>query len=80
MKQPTFVREFASIVIPGANERDVVPANSSTGTVVLNLVPDVRTSELMMKRLLCVPPAEFGLENVTAPPPVKPLKTSLRKF
>ena len=34
------------------------------------LVPLVQTSESTMKRLLCVPPAEFGAENVTEPPPV----------
>jgi hypothetical protein len=67
-------------VIPGANERELVPANSSAGTVVANLLPPVRTSVLMMKRLLRVPPLESGLTNVTAPPPEKPLKTESRKF
>src|SRR3954469_24753768 len=75
-----FVRVFESTVIPGANERELEPANSSTGIGVAYRLPAVRTSVFTMKRLLRVPPDVSGLENVTAPPPVNPLKTESRKF
>src|SRR5207247_3312201 len=77
--QPTLVRGPTSTVTPATKERESEPANSMDGMVVLTCVPLVRTSVLMMKRLLCVPPADSGALSVTAPPPVK-LNTSARKF
>src|SRR5687768_11324453 len=62
LKQPKFVRDVASTVMPALKERELEPANSSAGTVVPNW--PFRTSVLMMKRLLA-----SELRNVTAPPP-----------
>src|SRR5207302_1309497 len=75
-----FVRVLESTAIPGANEREPEPANSSTGIGVEYLVPAVRTSVFTMKRLLRVPPDVSGLVNVTAPAPENPLKTASRKL
>src|SRR4051794_17026037 len=58
--------------MPGANDGELEPANSSAGTVVLKR--PVRTSLLTMKRLL-----GSDARSVTAPPPVA-LNTSAMRF
>src|SRR5437016_6062594 len=64
LKQPTFVRRDVSTLIPGANERELVPANSSAGIDWPLRLPLVQISESMMKRLLCWPPVDRGLAKV----------------
>src|ERR1051325_8946183 len=72
LKQPTFVRLVELTLMPGANEGEFEPANSSAGTDVLKL-PAV-TSLLTTKRLL-----GSGRDTTTTPPPVV-ANTVPRKF